>query len=128
MIILRLPYPISINQLYCRSKHGVYLNPLATKYKREVFMLVREQGFKTKFNAFKDTQNIYLGVQVCFPKLKRKRDIDNLIKIIQDSLMFAGVIPDDSQVCEINIKKLTNKEKSTVDGFVDIVMYETDSF
>ena len=44
---------------------------------------------------------------------KRKWDIDNRVKALQDCLSLAGVIKDDSQLDALHVKRVYGKEKGT---------------
>ena len=44
---------------------------------------------------------------------KRRWDIDNRVKALQDCLSIAGVIQDDSQVDALHVKRVYGKEKGT---------------
>jgi len=49
-----------------------------------------------------------------FPPDKRRRDLDNLIKAIQDSLQYAGVYEDDSQIDYLTIKRSILRENKII--------------
>ena len=40
----------------------------------------------------------------CYPPDRRRRDLDNLLKALQDSLQAAGAFEDDSQIKELRMK------------------------
>tara|TARA_Y100000034_G_scaffold125065_1_gene174149 strand:+ start:871 stop:1110 length:240 start_codon:yes stop_codon:yes gene_type:complete len=54
--------------------------------------------------AFPKDQRLKLEV-LAMPKDKRRRDLDNLLKILCDALESAGVFKNDSQIDEIIIKR-----------------------
>ena len=63
--------------------------------------------------AASQTIEPYKG-KVCFTlelytKTKRRMDIDNRVKLVQDSLSPAGIIEDDSQVWELNVRRYNTK-------------------
>lgn len=98
-LILVLPYPhkISVNNIWHKNKTGVYLNPAVKNFKKMVYL---ECLNKKKF----ESQPLKLHIKM-FPPDKRKRDIDNVLKIILDSLQFANVYYDDSQIVKLYIEK-----------------------
>ena len=52
-------------------------------------------------------------VMVIGRKTKRRYDLDNRIKSVQDCLAPAGIIADDSQVVEISARKILAEEDTT---------------
>jgi len=40
----------------------------------------------------------------CYPPDRRRRDLDNLLKSLQDSLVHAGVMGDDSQIRVLHLE------------------------
>jgi len=40
---------------------------------------------------------------MAYPPDRRRRDLDNILKGVQDALVFAGVIEDDYQVAELHV-------------------------
>ena len=61
-------------------------------------------------------------VMVIGRKTKRRYDLDNRIKSVQDCLAPAGIIADDSQVVEISARKILADEDTTtviVEAFED---------
>lgn len=99
MIKFDLPYPVncSINHLYNRTKNGCFVNKTAKKYKDNVYYLLH--NFK-KFGS----QNVQLEI-IIHPPDKRKRDLDNILKIVFDSLEFSKIIENDFQIVELCVKK-----------------------
>ena len=101
MIELYLPYPPSVNDYYGRNRNHVYLKSKGKDYQDEV----RREVIEQKGDVMLDC-NVKISIEVTFPKLKRKRDLDNLLKCTFDSLVYARVIEDDSLVDELNIKSV----------------------
>ena len=61
-------------------------------------------------------------VMIIGRKTKRRYDLDNRIKSVQDCLAPAGIITDDSQVVEISARKILTDEDTTtviVEAFED---------
>lgn len=64
--------------------------------------------------AGRETLNGRLGMRIIFTTDdKRRWDIDNRVKAVQDCLSIAGVIRDDSQLDELHIERCYGNEKST---------------
>lgn len=98
-IFLELPYPPSANVIWRRSKFSTYLSKEGKDYKAAVADYVSE-------NAFPKFGDAPIRVaMVLRPRDKRKRDIDNCLKISIDSLASAGLFDDDFQIQELGIKR-----------------------
>jgi crossover junction endodeoxyribonuclease RusA len=113
---LTLPWPPSVNHYkkvggLVKTKSGkIYQKRVNTSktlaYYYNVYSiyksLIAKEG--TKFHYGKD---ISLEVYVyLYPPDKRKRDIDNLLKVLLDSLVRAKIIYDDSQIRKLSIEKM----------------------
>ena len=88
-----LPGPVSVNSLYrVRGKRG-YITAKGKAFKRACGIIFA--GTKMEY----ETERVWLDIEV-YPPDNRKRDISNLIKIVEDALPW---FRDDSQVDKINI-------------------------
>lgn len=87
-----LPYPPSVNQLYKTNPRTgrVYLSKAGKDYKKAVKMAI-------KWKDKPIDKPIKLKMYKYVPD-RRKRDSDNLNKILWDSLTFSGLIKDDSLI------------------------------
>ena len=99
-VFLTIPFPtVSGNHMWKRSGRAVYLVPKAREYYALVAHTVRANYHAVNFStALKVSMAIY-------PPDKRKRDITNLLKVIEDALTRAGVWADDSLVTELHVSK-----------------------
>jgi len=90
-----LPYPPTINT-YWRSVQGrVLISKKGRDYRAAVTRLVSTEPQVIASGMMKCRVSITMLV---FPPDRRRRDIDNLPKAVLDSLEFAGVFENDSQV------------------------------
>jgi len=99
-VTFEIPWPPSINKYYGRNKFGgVYLKKDAKQYLEYTPWLIKQKYPKTKiFGAVKILRDLY-------PPDNRRRDEDNIVKAINDSIMKAGIIKDDSQIMKaVNVK------------------------
>jgi len=71
----------------------MYMTKEAKAYKRLVW--VYALSLATPKFAITDVLELTL---YAYPPDKRKRDLDNLAKLVLDSLQYAGIIPNDNQV------------------------------
>ena len=91
-LVLNLPYPPSVNSYWGFQGSRRFLTKKALIFKE----ITAKSYFITKHSGFGNERlmvTIYL-----FPPDKRKRDIDNCIKSLLDSLCQAKVFDDDSQI------------------------------
>lgn len=94
-----LPFPIklSVNNLYRYTNSYVYKTKTAKDYQTLVYLkLLKEKKFTVEKLIF---------VMEVYPPDKRKRDLDNLLKNVLDSLMYARMFHDDCQIVELHVIK-----------------------
>lgn len=95
--ILPFPKSLSVNSVWKRSSTGIYKNPKAKAYVKEVWAIM----FNTyRFNA------VPIRIEVKMYPPTAKWDIDNILKVLLDSLQYAGVYDNDSQVMQLYVEKL----------------------
>ncbi len=93
---LELPYPPTVNTYWRNVRGKVLLSAKARNYRRDVLNMLRFRGIATRTGP--------LAVTIVFHAPDRKRrDLDNLPKGLLDSLKYALVYGDDSQVRELNL-------------------------
>ena len=96
--------PVSVNSLYKRTKYGgLYLNPKVVAFKALAIIELE------KLNISNITDK-NVKVEIEFVVHKKNIDIDNLCKVVLDSLN-KRVYKDDSQVFELNVKKQLERKK-----------------
>ena len=114
-----LPWPLTVN-LYWRHKvtgrlATVYVSAEGKQYRKAVNDLVMEAATVQRY--LKATGPLRVEIEACPPD-KRKRDLDNILKSLLDSMTHAGVWEDDSQIQDLRIYK------STIAGMVKVRVYE----
>ena len=93
-----LPYPPSINHYYRRVGFRTLISREGRRYRREVVarLAARRDGpLRGRLSVV---------VHLCPPD-RRKRDLDNAMKCLLDSLQHAGVYADDAQIDELIIRR-----------------------
>lgn len=113
-MIFKLPYPPSLNMLYATFKGTRILSAKGRKYKKAVSDIVLLTPDTKKLSG-----SVCVDIQVHVPD-SRRRDLDNIVKIIFDSLGNAGLFEDDSQIDKFTVTR-RNKEK---DGYVIVEVKE----
>jgi crossover junction endodeoxyribonuclease RusA len=126
MIELTLPYCPSINQYKSigrlkTTKSGKiyqerYNSPETMQFYCQVINICRRQGVKSLGGA-----TISLEVDI-HPPSKRKADISNRIKVLEDSLVKAGCFDDDSQIALLTVRRCSIIEHGQI--IVRISPYE----
>lgn len=93
-----LPVPPSVNGMYIHSRWGTRLTPAAEAYRQEAVLRAREalRGAQWPSRAC-----YRLTVDVWFAN-RRRRDLDNTLKVLQDSLA-AALGFNDSQITELHV-------------------------
>lgn len=99
MSMIYLPWPPTVNTYYTIARGRKILSDKGRAYKKEAVILMFEQ------NVPKGREGVYsLNIYVRPPD-KRKRDLDNLLKPLLDSLVDYGALPDDSMIDDLRIQR-----------------------
>jgi crossover junction endodeoxyribonuclease RusA len=108
-MIIDLPYPPSANKLYRKVGHTMLISSEGRRYYRDVRGVCLEQ-----LGLYKPMQgHLHIEIDV-YPGDNRKRDLDNTLKAIFDSLTKAKVIQDDSQLKKITAEMFPKQEEKYV--------------
>lgn len=116
-IKLNLPWPPSVNHLYMRTLRGVFLTPRAKQYYDNAEMLLMLNPNKPKVAIL---DNVQLKVNA-YPPDRRKRDDDNIMKVLSDVLVKGGILADDSLIRK-RITELFEYNKENKTRGVDIII------
>lgn len=120
-MILELPYPPSLNSYYRHVGGKVLISKYGREYRERVEQLAVLDDVQNKFNKSK-----LQVVVTLYPPDNRKRDIDNVLKCLFDSLTHAKVWHDDSQVKRLFIEK--NEPITSGQVIIKIMEYQKDGF
>ena len=110
-IVLYLPWPPTVNSYYKHvgggrgsSGRGVYISKKGREFResveREVSQQLRTGGSLNKMLPLIESLSMDVFL---FPPDNRKRDLDNHIKALQDSLTHCNLWVDDSQIDQLNV-------------------------
>ena len=89
-IAFDLPWPPSLNRYYRHVGSRVLISREGRKYR--MMVVSRLGGLCKKLSGAAQL------VLECYPPDRRRRDLDNLLKCLQDSIVAAGILEDDSQI------------------------------
>ena len=92
-VIATLPWPPSVNHYYRRVGNRTLISREGRRYRRAVCSMLCGGGPRKPPAGGR----IALAMDA-YPPDRRRRDLDNLLKAMQDSLGHAGVYEDDSQI------------------------------
>ena len=113
-----LPWPPTINTYWRHKVVGrlatVYVSGVGKIYRKAVNNLVMEAAMVQRY--LKQAGPLRVVIEA-FPPDRRKRDLDNILKSLLDSLTHAGVWEDDSQIEDLRIYK------ATIAGMVKVRVY-----
>lgn len=93
-----LPYPPSVNHYYILVNNRKVLGKRGREYREEVERIVSQTKCKTLEGR------LSVSIRAHMPD-RRKRDIDNVLKCLLDSMEKAGVFLDDSQIDRLVIQR-----------------------
>ena len=118
MYTIKLSCPVSANQRLIKSKTGILIN--SVKYRDwHNLALFQIRNQLPKIETL--TGRIKLSVEVHF-KDHRRRDLDNIVKGLQDVLTEAKIFIDDCQIDELLVKRAEiDKDKK---GYVIVLIDE----
>lgn len=94
-VSLHLPFPPSANTYYRRGRHATYLSPQGRAYKAAVSDAAAIVGIKLEGRL-----DVFVALS---SPTKRKYDLDNRIKPLQDAMQDAGLYDDDEQIDRLTV-------------------------
>lgn len=97
--VINLPWPPTVNNYYTIARGRKILSKRGRAYKKEAVILMYRQ------NVPKGREGIYSLMIYVRPPDNRKRDLDNLLKPLLDSLVDYGALPDDSMIDDLRIQR-----------------------
>jgi len=103
-VIIKLPFPPSMNHYWRNTQRGTLLSKKGREYKTGVATLLLARGQNQRLEG-RLTVRVYLTVPD-----RRRRDIDNYLKPLLDACN--GIVwVDDEQIDKLSIERLTEIEK-----------------
>lgn len=98
MIQIELPFPPSVNHYWRMWQGRMLISRQGRAYRNAVAAILRAAGVQPM------TGRLAVSIEA-FPPDRRKRDCDNLLKALIDSIQHGGAFPDDSQIVWLLIEK-----------------------
>ena len=111
MINITLPWPPSVNRIWRSVGGRVLLSAAGRTYRQAVAVAVLEQ------HGAGDPLTGRLSMVIeAYPPDRRRRDLDNLLKAILDSLEHTGsVYKNDSQIDHLSIRRMSVEKPGRVE-------------
>ncbi len=117
MIAISVPLPPTSNHRLVPIGGRQVKSPEYRAWMNQAAWLIRSQLTAQKHYEALSTE-VFVRVAVTFPD-RRKRDLDNVLKPLNDVLVQAGVIKDDSLIKFQSIyRNAINKEDARVEAFI----------
>lgn len=96
-IVFTLGWPPTVNSYYSCTRNGIHMSKKGRLYADSSAALMREQ------NAPLGIEDGVCLTVVMYPPDKRKRDLDNHMKALQDAITKHGVWKDDDQIHQLHV-------------------------
>lgn len=100
LIQYTLPWPPSVNNYWRRYKDRYFISAKGQKYRKDIHQLCHEAA-----NVFRADDRLCVTIEA-YPPDKRRRDLDNILKSLLDSMQHAGLYDDDSQIDKLSIVRM----------------------
>lgn len=100
---IRLPYPPSVNTYWRKFRNRMVISKRGKQYRAQVAYLIHDLKLMRYFNSGDKLRATLL----VYPPDRRRRDIDNVQKAVFDALGGHVLYPDDYQIADIRIKRMT---------------------
>ncbi len=99
--------PPGINRTYKIGRGRMYKSQEAAVWQREAFYLIKQE--RNQKRLWKTKVSI-----IMYGRAHKKWDIDMGIKIILDTLTYAGLFEDDSEIDELIVYKKFGEDKPSI--------------
>jgi crossover junction endodeoxyribonuclease RusA len=111
LVNVTLPWPPSVNQYWRRNGATYFISKKGNEFRAHTVILCHK--FK---GLFRPEEKLSIVIEA-YPPDKRRRDLDNVLKSLLDSLQHAGVYEDDYQIDSILITR-----QPQLNGCLDITL------
>lgn len=105
MLKLILPYPPTINHYWRHVGQRVLISQKGREYRTAVATYLKSKGVKAL------TGPLSIDIKLDMPD-RRRRDIDNVLKALLDSLESGGAFLDDNQIIRLAIEKVVPAKRT----------------
>lgn len=102
MITIELPFPPSVNTYWRKSPRGMYIAKKGKEFRSRVVAKCIDSGLYGRLVSGRVAVDIDL-----YPPDRRRRDIDNYLKGLLDSLTHSKLWVDDEQIDVLTVQRMT---------------------
>lgn len=99
MVELILPWPPSVNRYWRRRGSQYFISKEGQDFRKKVIFLCHKLP-----KLYDKTDRLFISIEA-FPPDKRRRDLDNILKSLLDSLQHAEIYHDDNQIDKLYIER-----------------------
>lgn len=103
-MVIELPWPPSVNHYWRRQGARYFVSSEGKAYRDTLYYACAQHR-----GLFSAKQRLSVTIDA-YPPDKRRRDLDNILKSLLDSLQYAGIYEDDSQIDFLAIKRHSELE------------------
>ena len=111
---LELPYPPTVNHYWRHNRGMTHISTAGKAYRANVQAVCKQQRVKILTGRLEVRIDVY-------PPDKRRRDLDNVLKSLLDSLAHGGVYEDDSQIDRLDVMRMPSEKPGKVVVEVEMV-------
>jgi len=105
--VLDLPWPPSVNHYWRRAGRVIHVSAEGKAYRKTVAMECIRQRCRSHDGE------LCVSIEA-YPPDRRRRDLDNVLKSLLDSLQHGGAYEDDSQISRLAIVRCDRKKGGRV--------------
>ncbi len=116
-----LPFCPTVNTYYRMVNGRMLISAKGRAYRNDVLAAILASHGKPE--AIEGPVSVDIQV---YPPDRKRRDLDNLLKSVLDSLTHAGVWLDDSQVCDLHIYRCQSDSVNKGTMIVEVKEVESD--
>lgn len=107
-LVTELPWPPSVNHYWRRCGARYFVSQEGNRFRDKVINICSQLSIK-----FDSETRLEIFIEA-YPPDRRRRDLDNILKSLLDSLQHAGVYDDDSQIDGIHVVRMPSREGKVV--------------
>ena len=116
VITLTLPWPPSVNHYFGQKGNKTFITPAGLTFRKSVYIASLPYQ---KTELFDKKLNLFISA---YPPDNRVRDLDNIIKSLQDALQYSLIYKNDFQINDLHVRRMKDNKGCVIveiDEFLD---------